>query len=131
KPNTCATPDLPAPIPTVLNVGVACSSASASVVNGNPVAASTASVANVAASANTILQQLNAVTTPIGSTLDGLLDSVCTNLQPTCTATTTVSDLVTSVLNTQTLDVAVGPSSSSVTTEASKVTSVGQAAGAV
>lgn len=131
KPNTCATPALPDPIPTVLSIGAACSSASASVLNNNPVATSTASVAQVAANAQTILQQLNAVTTPIGSTLDGLLTQVCTNLSQTCSATTTVQDLVTSVLNTQTLGVEVGPSASSVTTEASKVTSTASAAGAV
>jgi hypothetical protein len=117
KPNTCATPALPDPIPPVLS--------------NNPVATSTASVAQVAANAQTILQQLNAVTTPIGSTLDGLLTQVCTNLSQTCSATTTVQDLVNSVLNTQTLGVEVGPSASSVTTEASKVTSTASAAGAV
>ena len=130
KPESCATPDL-GPVASVLNVGAACSSASASIVSGNPVAISTGKVAQIAVNGQTVLQQLNAVTTPIGDTLNTVLGQVCANVQQTCSATTTVSSLIDSILNTQTLAVEVGTSTSSVTAEGAKVDSLGTAAGAV
>jgi hypothetical protein len=115
----------------VVNLGIACGSASASVANGLPSAISSGSIAGLGVNGSTALSQLNAVTTPLGQTLGGVLDTVCSDLSATCDATTTVKDLVTSILQTKTLDVSVGQSDSKVITDAGKIASTASASGAV
>lgn len=127
KPDKCA---LGLPVADILAVGLACGSSSATIVNGNPVATSEASVANLDLSGNVALQALSGATGAVESTVSGVLSTVCTAVAGTCSATTTVNDLVNSVLKTKTLDVTAGRSTSSVTTEASKVVSQATASGA-
>jgi hypothetical protein len=116
----------------VVNLGLACGSASATVANNLPSAFSEGSVAGLTLDGQTALAGLNSVTTVIGSTLNSALDTVCNTIKGvSCDATTTVKDLVTSVLQTRTLDVSVGKSTSSVVTDANKVTSSAQASGAI
>jgi len=135
KPQTCGTPTLPGvgdAIKSVLDLGLACSSASMSVVNGNPVAKSSASVANATLSANTVLNgALAPVTTPVASAVSDLLSQVASaaagspvKVDP---VTTTLNDLVQSIIKTPTLTATVGESTSSVTAEGSTITSLGGA----
>lgn len=125
----------------VVDIGIVCSSASAAKGNGNPSAGAEGSVADAAVDTSTALDQLGADTAEIGSTVSGLLDTVCSTLigagsattadEEACAATATLKDVVTSVLETKTLDIELGKSTSSVTTDAAKVTSIATAAGAV
>jgi hypothetical protein len=121
-----------AALPTndVVNLGLACGDAQASVAGDLPVAISEGSVAGLTVDGQTALSQLGAVTEPIGEALSGVLDQVCSALEQACPATTTVQDLVESVLNTRTLDVTVGKSTASVVTDAAHVTSTATASGA-
>lgn len=119
----------------IVNLGIACGAASASVKDGLPQAHSIGSVAGLSVDGSTALEELDAVTTVIGDTLYGALDTVCETLADTadevCDVTTTVKDLVTSVLETKTLDVQVGESTADVVTEAGKITSSSSASAAV
>ena len=115
----------------IVNLGVACGSATASTLNGLPIAESKGSVAGLTLDGSLALDLLGAGDLPIGETLNGVLDEVCSALDATCDATTTVKDVVASVLKTQTLNVAVGESVSKVTTTGDKVTSSATASGAV
>lgn len=118
----------------IVDLGVACGSAAASTVNGLPVAESKGSVAGLSVDGSLAidtLENLGVDTAIIGETLDGVLDQVCDLLDATCDATTTVKDLVASILETRTLDVAVGESLSKVVTTGDTVTSSAQASGAV
>jgi hypothetical protein len=128
KPQTCATPALPAQVAAILNVGLACSQSAAAVQNGNPVASSSGSVASLDLSANTVLNQVESQL-GIGDKLSQVLAPLTgTPLDP---VKTTLEDLVNSVLNTQTLSVQLGTSTSNVTTAAGTVTSASTAAGAI
>lgn len=118
------------PVADIVNLGLACGSAKASVANQLPVASSEGSIVGLSVDGQTALSNLDAVTTPIGDALSGALDTVCQTLDATCAATTTVQDLVTSVLKTQTLTASVGKSDSSVVTDASKIVSSASASGA-
>ncbi|MDQ3758192.1 MAG: hypothetical protein M3394_10130, partial [Actinomycetota bacterium] len=143
-----------------LTLGLACSSATATS-GPSPSATGAGSVAEAGVDATTVIntiietietvedtsdQDLSAVKdgiTQIGGTVAGLLDPVCEAAQgqPTaqehgaddlaCAATTTVQDLVTSVLKTKTLEVGVGATTSSVDTTDSSVTAKANASGAV
>ena len=135
KPSTCGTPTIPGAgdaIKTVLDLGLACSSASTSVVNNLPIAKSTASVGNATLSANTVLNgALAPVTTPLASAVSDLLSQVASatagspvKVDP---VTTTLNDLVQSVIKTPTLTVSVGESTSGVTANGSTITSLGTA----
>lgn len=119
------------PANDIVNLGLACGDASATVVNNLPVATSKGSVAGLTVDGQNALSELSDVTEPIGEVLSGVLDTVCTTLEATCPATTTVQDLITSILETQTLDVAIGESTASVVTDVNKITSTGTAAGTV
>ena len=139
-----------------LSIGLACSSATAT--SGSaPSAKGEGSVAEAGVDASTVIDQLievveiveNAGPTPqdlsavkdaiseIGGTVSGLLDPVCGAAQDNdapelvCDATTTVKDLVTSVLKTKTLEVGVGTTTSSVDTTDSSVSAKAAASGAV
>lgn len=136
KARECVAPDLPdaITIPDFVNLGLVCGSAEASNQNGVQNAKAEGSIAELAVNAETqvpdAVSDLN-----IGETLAGLLQPICDNLKAVsnvgCDAQTTVEDLVTSVLETKTLDVKIGTSNSSVTTTAGAVTAHGDAAGAV
>ncbi|HEX9970211.1 MAG TPA: hypothetical protein VGB03_08735, partial [Acidimicrobiales bacterium] len=129
----CATPAIPSPLVSVINVGLVCSSASADNTN-QPSASAEGSVAEADVHAETVVKTIEdtaPVDLPIGSTLAGVLDTVCSTASTACPATTTVNDLVESILHSQTLDVEVGKSTSSVKTGPSSVTSEATAAGAV
>jgi LPXTG-motif cell wall-anchored protein len=115
----------------VVTFGLGCSTVSASVVGGVPKASGSGSVASLGVNSSTALQPLGAVTTQIGSALSTILGQICSGGRQLCPVTTTVSDLLTSVLNTKTLDVQLGNSVSTVTVETSKVTSATSASGAV
>lgn len=137
KGRECVAPNLPAPItlPAFVNLGLVCGSAEASNQDGAQNAKAEGSIAELAVNAETQVPQ--AVSDlAIGDKLAGVLQPVCDALKTVnsnvgCDAQTTVDDLVTSILETKTLDVKVGTSNSSVTTTASTVTAHGDAAGAV
>jgi len=132
KAKSCQTPTLlPEDIPEFINVGLVCSAAAASGKDGAPSASAEGSVAEASLDAELVVADLPADTGDIGGTLAGVLDPVCALLEQSCPATTTVKDLVESVLKTQTLDIELGKSTSSVTTTAGTVTSNATAAGAV
>lgn len=125
-PEKCETPAIPAPASDVISLAAACAQASSSVVNGLPVASSEGVVGKLELKANTILSTL-----PIGDLLATVFDPLTdtgTALDP---VTTTVEDLVTSVLNTKTLDAQFGVSTSLVETDADTITSTATAAGGV
>lgn len=129
----CVTPNIPSPLVSVINVGIVCSSASADNTN-QPSASAEGSVAEADVHAETVVKTIEdtaPVDLPIGSTLAGVLNTVCSTASTACPATTTVNDLVESILHTKTLDVEVGKSTSSVKTGPSSVTSEATAAGAV
>ena len=124
KPNTCASPALPTQISTILNVGIVCSSTTASVAGNNPTATGTGSVASVDMGANTVLQQIP-VTQPLLDALTPVVGQIPGGVG------STLNSVITSTFNTQTMGLTVGPSTSSVVTDAGKVTSTATAAGAV
>jgi hypothetical protein len=133
KPLTCGSGGgLPAPVNTVLAVGLACQSASARVIGGNPVSSSEAYVASVGLSANTLLSgPLAPITGPLQAGLGTILGSLPTGGTPIDPAVTTLEDLVTSVLKTPTLDVSVGKSTSAVTATTGTIVSESTAAGVI
>lgn len=108
------------------SAGLACGVSSARVANDLPSALSEGRVAGLNVSLNNVLATL-----PIGTVLDTVLTTVG-GLTPDALdpVTTTVDQLLTSVLNTKTLEVTVGKSTSSVISEAGKVTSAATASGA-
>lgn len=126
-PNTCA---VPLPIAGVVNIGLACGTASASVSNNNPVASGEGSVATVDLSGQTLLNSVAPITDTVTGTVGTGLSAVCGALALTCPLTGTVGDVLNSVIETKTLEVAAGKSTSSVTTEAGKVTAAATAVGA-
>lgn len=130
KDKSCQPADLAVDLPDFINVGLVCSAAAASGKDGAPSASAEGSVAEASLDAETVVQDLDD-TADIGGTLAGVLDPVCALLEQSCPATTTVKDLVESVLKTQTLDIELGKSTSSVTTGGATVTSNATAAGAV
>lgn len=140
KSRKCQNPDvLPAEITSVVTVGTVCSAAEADNTN-QPFATSEGSVAEADVHVESLISQVETAAQtelPIGDTLAGVLTEVCaaadgTDAESTlCDATTTVKDLVTSVLKTQTVDIELGKSTSSVTTGPASVTSEATAAGAV
>lgn len=119
----------------IVDLGIACGAATATVQNKLPIAESSGSVLGLSVNGSTQLSVLDPVTSVVGPILSGALDQVCETLRPTteipCDATTTVKDLVNSVLKTKTLDVAVGESTAKVVTDAAHITSTSQASGAV
>lgn len=114
-----------------VSLSLACGDASAFVSGNLPKASAEGSVASLSADATSTLQTLDAVTSTIGPVLSQTLDTICNTLDATCPATTTVQDLVTSVLKTQTLDASIGKATSDVTTTTGAVTSKATANGAV
>lgn len=122
---------VPLPIANILNVGLACGSATASIADGNPVSTSEGSVAAIDLSGQNLLDSVAPVTDTLTDTVAGALAPVCGLLALACPVTDTVNDVLSSVLDTKTLEVAAGKSVSSVTTEAGKVTAKATSQGAV
>lgn len=114
-PQACAAA---VPVAPVLNLGLVCSSSTAEVANGLPRAVSEGSLAKLDVTANAL--PINTVIAPVQSALEGVFGQLPSSLDP---ATDTVSDLLTAVGTTKTLDVKVGHSRSEVSTEAGVVTS--------
>lgn len=125
---SCKAPELD--LPDFIAVGLVCADADAASVP-SPSASAEGSVAELALNTEVVIEQLGDVDTQIGDTLATVLDPVCATLAEACPATTTVKDLVQSVLETQTLSVELGKSTSAVTTTKETVTSNATAAGAV
>jgi LPXTG-motif cell wall-anchored protein len=132
KPNACETPEPTEGSP--LSISLACSSAKALVAGGLPSAVSTGTVGDLGLSANTVLAALP-VTQPlqdgVNTIFDGLapLFALDPNLE---NAGTTVQDLLTDVITTDTLRVrAGGPSVAQVTTEGDKVTAASSTTGII
>jgi len=128
KPQTCA---VPLAVGNILNLGLACGSATASIAGGNPVSVSEGSVASVDVSGQNLLAAAAPVTDLVTSTTGTALTTLCGTLTIVCPVTGTVGDVLGSVLTTKTLEVAAGKSVSRVTTEAGKVTSTATSEGAV
>jgi len=130
-PQACATPEAFSDIGGIVGLGLGCGSAAVQVVNGLPVAHGEATVANIDVDAQTILSQL-----PIDTVIDTLVDPVLGGLDLIEDTTgvqlelsDTVSDLLTALGTTRTLEVRLGTSTSDVVTVGDKVTSTGAAAG--
>ena len=126
-PANCA---VPLPIAGILNVGLACGSASASILNNNPVATGEGSVAAIDLNGQTLLDTVGPITETVSDTVATALDPVCGLVALTCGVTDTVGDVLASVLETKTLEVVAGKSTSSVTTENGKVTATATSTGA-
>ncbi|MGH9283482.1 MAG: hypothetical protein ACRD0S_11175, partial [Acidimicrobiales bacterium] len=127
-PNACA---VPLPIAGILDIGLACGTASASIAAGNnPVASGEGSVATIDLSGQNLLNTVAPITDTISGTVGSALSTVCGALALTCPLTGTVGDVLNSVLETKTLELAAGKSTSSVTAEAGKVTASAVATGA-
>ena len=120
NPEKCAGVALPAPVSTILNIGIACSTSAASVtpVGGLLNAVSTGNVAGVDLSVNTLLSTLG-LTGTIGTVLDtvlGVIPPLAVDVE------TPVKELVDSVVKTKTLDVSIGDAVSRVTSTPDTVT---------
>lgn len=131
KPEKCAGAVAPTQTQGVLDLGLACSAVSATIIDANPVAKAEGSIADVTVSANAVLNgPLAPVTGPLQTGLQTILNAVPNTGTPVDAAKVTLNDLVTSVLKTPTLSAAIGKSTSSVVTDAGKVASEGVANGA-
>lgn len=129
KPQACASPT-PLNVANAINLGIACSNATAEVLGGLPHAVAKGHVVGLDLSANNLIAALPAAAQlPIGSTLQSVLQPLAST--PLSPVSTTVNDLVNSVLKTKTLDVKIGEATSDVLTDAGKVTSIATAEAAV
>ena len=126
-PESCA---VPLPVAGILDVGLACGSASASIVAGNPVGTAEGSVAGIDVNGQTLLDSVGPIGETLTDTVATALDPVCSLIDLTCTVTDTVGDVLASVLETKTLEVSAGRSTSTVTAEGAKVTSTASSTGA-
>ncbi|HET7488303.1 MAG TPA: LPXTG cell wall anchor domain-containing protein [Acidimicrobiales bacterium] len=127
KPQTCA---VPVGVAGILDVGLACGTASASIASGNPSATSEGSVASVDIAGQNLLNSVAPITDAVTGTVGGALTTLCGALSLTCPVTGTVSDVLNSVVSTDTLQVAAGTSKSSVVAAAGTVTATATSQGA-
>ena len=118
-PQACAAA---VPVAPVLNLGLVCSASTAEVANSLPHAVSEGSLAELDITANAL--PINSVIAPVQGALEGVFGALPDALDP---ATDTVSDLLTAVGTTQTLDAKIGHSRSEVSTVAGVVTATGVA----
>ncbi|MHB1447324.1 MAG: hypothetical protein ACYCTI_09990 [Acidimicrobiales bacterium] len=122
---TPALPSLPAPFPG-LTAGLACSSVIAGVKDGQPTAMARGTVADITANAAaTFTTVLQPVLAPVQQ-IFGELHKIAPGLDP---ATSTVTQLLNVLQNSQTLGLHLGESSSMVQTLAGKVTALNIASG--
>jgi hypothetical protein len=138
---TCGLPQLPDPLGQVVDLGVACSTSVASVLNGLASSSSNGYVTSLGLDASSLLSQLP-LPIDLQGTLDQVTKPVLDALQPVLGPVAAQSgvnvdqtvDTLTGVLNdllkTKALDVSLGKATQSVLTEATKLTSVGTAEGA-
>jgi hypothetical protein len=128
QPETCASALIPLPsaITAIVNPLIACSGTSAAVVNGVPTSTGTARVAELDVGLNTLL---NGALKPVVDPVLGLLGKITQNLP--ANVNQTLTDLTSSVQQTQTLQVIAGGTTSSVATAATTTTSKASSVGAV
>ena len=139
---TCGLPQLPDPLGEVLDLGVACSTSVASVVNGLSSTNANGYVASLGLDAGSLLETLGLPNVLADVPIADLTDPVQTALAPLTgplaeatgidldTTVDTVEDLLNQLLTTRVLDVSLGKATSSVLTTASSLTSTGTAEGA-
>ena len=131
----CATPALPAPIDSVLSIGVACSTSAAKVENGNPHATGVAQIARVEVDAADLLQPITSVADPLlTGLLGGTLDTINNTLPaavPDLQIGDTLGDVLAALGAVKTLDVQLGTSTSDVAVEGGVVTSTATSAGGI
>jgi len=129
KPEACA---VALPLLDILDIGLACGSATAAVEANNPTAKADAKVTGLDLSLNNVLG-LAGVEGLATGTVDTVQTTVC-GLPALggilCPVVQTVTGTVDNLLDTKTLEVTVGPSSSNIVTDAGKVTATGSASGA-
>ncbi len=110
--------------PLGISLAIACGDSVSSIAGGLPVASARGSAADIGIGANTLLDTIP-VSEPIGDAVESVFDGLAPvfGLDPALEQVgTTLEDIINDVLETQTLAIAVGSSSSSVTTtEASMV----------
>jgi hypothetical protein len=137
---TCDLPRLPDPLGSVIDLGVACSTSVASVIDGLKSTASNGYVASLGIDASSLLgalplpdltETLDQVTAPVLEVLQPVIDAVeeATGVQVD-EAVETVGSLLEQLLSQKALEVTLGKAASFVRTEASKLTSLGTAQGA-
>ena len=139
---TCGLPQLPDPLGDVLDLGVACSTSVASVVNGLGSTNANGYVASLGLDAGSLLETLGLPNVLADVPIAELTDPVQAALAPLTgplaeatgidldTTVDTVEDLLNQLLTTRVLDVSLGKATSSVLTTASSLTSTGTAEGA-
>ena len=130
---------LPAELASVLSLNVACSSAIAEVKNGLPHALATGKVAGADVDLSVITNTAAAAGVPVGTLatiLDPVLGGVGTletaledNLGQQINLTDTLDQVVTALVETKTLEVTLGTSSSESIVDGSKVTSIAKSEG--
>jgi hypothetical protein len=145
RDRACATPAELEDVAELLGLGLVCGSARADNTD-EPSASAEGSIAELEVSVTQVVSKVeevlaqNGQALPIGDTLAGLLGEVCEAAgaggaegrpaeDAVCDATTTVKELVETVLKTQVVDVELGKSTSSVSAGSSSVTSEATAAG--
>jgi len=125
NPEVCGPISVPAQ-DVGLSLTTACASSSATVANGLPVAVGKASVASLSVNVATLTKAVQ-LAQPLNQILTPIFDA----LKNVPVLGTPVSDVLNSVLNTQTATASLGASSSNVTTTGPTVTSTATAAGGV
>lgn len=120
----CTTPALPTQLASTLKVGLACTRSSTALVDGVPKATSLGYVTGIDASAANALTALpvNLDLQPVRTALEGVLGTI-----PNDAVADTVGQLLDSVIDTQTLAVKLGPSTSDVSGTAAGIVSTSTA----
>jgi hypothetical protein len=138
---TCGLPQLPDPLGQVIDLGVACSTSVASVVNGLASTNSNGYVTSLGLDASSLLSllpiadvlgqvPLDQVTAPVLEALAPILDAAETAGLNVDQTVDTLTGVLNDLLSTKALDVTLGKATSSVLTDVGKLTSVGTAEGA-
>ena len=139
---TCGLPQLPDPVGDIVDLGVACSTSVASVVDGLKNATSNGYVASLGLDAGSLLETLGLPNVLADVPIADLTDPVQAALAPLTgpladaagidldTTVDTIEDLLQELLTTRVLDVSLGKATSSVLTTAASLTSTGTAEGA-
>jgi hypothetical protein len=137
----CGLPQLPDPLGQVLDVGVACSTSVASVLDGLKSTNSNGYVASVGLDASSLLSALpipdvlgqvplDDLTAPVLDALAPILDAAKTAGIDVDQTVDTLTGVLNDLLSTKALDVTLGKATSAVTTTKSALTSTGTAEGA-
>jgi hypothetical protein len=137
----CGLPQLPDPLGDVLDLGVACSTSVASVIDGLAGTNSNGYVTSLGLDASSLLSALplpdvlgqvplEDLTAPVLGALKPVLDAAKTAGIDVDQTVDTLTGVLNDLLSTKALDVTLGKATSSVLTSASSLTSVGTAEGA-